>query len=171
MGANEGSRFLHNADSGWNWFYNSGQIIGYRTLIGKQYSSSITVHVPLQTGHFYCTVAMREFYTCFLGRLELKILWTKSKMCFHSFWFRVNFRVLRLATNIICGVTSQTILMVNQAQQCSSQTDLSDLVQLSNLLIEGLWIFLIVSTDHLEKRKTELTSPGIIQKVVQCVVL
>ena len=61
--------------------------------------------------------------------------------------------------------------MVNQAQQCSSQTDLSDLVQLSNLLIEGLWIFLIVSTDHLEKRKTELTSPGIIQKVAQCVVL
>ena len=58
------------------------------------------------------------------------------------------------------------VLMVNQAHQCSSETDLSDLVQLSYLLIEGLWIFLIVSTDHLERRETELTFPGIIQKVV-----
>ena len=56
--------------------------------------------------------------------------------------------------------------MANQAHQCSSEADLSDLVQLSYLLIEGLWIFLIVSTDHLERRETELMFPGIIQKVV-----
>ena len=44
----------------------------------------------------------------------------------------------------------------SQTKQCSSQADLSELVQLSNLLIKRLWIFLIVSTDHLQKRETQL---------------
>ena len=55
-----------------------------------------------------------------------------------------------------CGKDKRLVVYMrlnSQTKQCSSQADLSELIQLSNLLIKRLWIFLIVSTDHLQKRE------------------